>query len=76
MVLGRQSMNVMTIAAEHVSGRVLSSGDLVYLTTGGEPTDQTPSILALSRLMGDVQPEFVTASLGGSPSSLRFLFNE
>lgn len=76
MVLGRQSMNVMTIAAEHVSGRVLSSGDLVYLTTDWGPTDQTPSILVLSRLMGDVQPEFVTASLGGSPSSLRFLFNE
>jgi alanine racemase len=73
-LLGRQSMNIMTIEASDEAGRGLKSGDIVYLTTDYGESVEAPTVSRLSVLMGGVQTEFITSLFGGSPSSLRFVF--
>ncbi|KAA8608988.1 alanine racemase [Salipiger aestuarii] len=72
--LGRQSMNISTIAAKSARGGNLKTGDMCFLTTDFHGTDCAPTIPRIAKWMGGVQHEFVTSAFGTSPSSLRFLF--
>ena len=72
--LGRQSMNISTVAARESGGTELAPGDLVFLTTDHGPRDACPTIARVAAWMGGVQPEYVTSTFGGSASTMRFPF--
>jgi alanine racemase len=74
-LLGRQSMNTLTVRAKGEQGNCLSPGDPVFITTDGLVEKVlSQSIPDLAKIMGDVQNEYLTTMMGNSPSSARFSF--
>lgn len=74
-VVGRQSMNIITVRAEDAFGRVLKSGDPVFITAGQAFCEiDAPSIALLSERMNGCQNEHITSIIGNSPASARFWF--
>ncbi len=75
ILLGRQSMNILTIKAMDDLGRTLRSGDAVMITSSGLLDHvKGPTIAHLAELMDDCQNEHVTSIIGNSPACARFWF--
>ena len=71
ILLGRQSMNVATLAAEHPMHESLKIDNPLFLTTDAGFTGVSgPTIMDLSETLA-CQPEFISSRLGNSKAILR-----
>ncbi|AZL61470.1 hypothetical protein EI545_21185 (plasmid) [Tabrizicola piscis] len=74
-LVGRQSMNIITLRARDETGRTLIAGDLVGVLSSPEFAGLTGiDTASLSARMGDCQPEYITHLIGRSAASVRFSF--
>ncbi|MGP9822416.1 alanine racemase C-terminal domain-containing protein [Salinarimonas sp. NSM] len=75
--VGRQSMNITTLAARSETGSTLHPGDLVFLLADERVvagSGDWPTVAEVAARMGGVQHEHVTAMIGLSRSAVRFEF--